>query len=184
MILVKPALEHLPSYASALQRGWSADNLRQETAGEELEAIRRAPQAFLDSLDDPEAKGGPIALLDGTLAPRLPGFRRWMWDGEVCGSIGLRWCAGTPALPATCPGHVGYGVVPWKRGRGYAKTALAQILPLARERGLPYVEITTEADNIASQRVILANAGVLVERFRQPQAHGGADAMRFRIDLV
>jgi predicted acetyltransferase len=183
MILAKPALEHIPSYVSALRRGWSPDNLRRETAGEELEAIRQSPEAFLSSLDDPEARGGPIRLLDGTFVPRLPSFRRWMWDGEVCGSIGLRWSPGTPVLPATCPGHIGYSVVPWKRGRGYAKAALAQILPLARERGLPYVEITTEADNIASQRVILANDGVLIERFRQALAHGGSDALRFRIEL-
>ena len=138
----------------------------------------------METLDDPEAKGGPIRLLDGSLAPRLPGFRRWMWDGELCGSIGFRWSPGTAALPATCPGHIGYAVVPWKRGRGYATSALAQMLPLARERGLPYVEITTEVDNVASQRVVLANGGIVVERFRQSQGHGGAEVFRFRIDLL
>ena len=38
--LVKPALEHLPSYVDALQRGWSPDNGRPEvTEGEHLAAV-------------------------------------------------------------------------------------------------------------------------------------------------
>ena len=63
-------------------------------------------------------------------------------------------------------------------------SALAQILPLARERRLPFVLITTEAENTPSQRVILSNGGVLVERFTSLPAHGGNETLRFRIDLV
>ena len=65
--------------------------------------------------DDREAKGGPITLPDGTQVARLPGFVRWMWDGEFCGQIGFRWQFGTEALPPHCLGHIGYAVVPWKR---------------------------------------------------------------------
>ena len=28
-----------------------------------------------------------------------PGYVRWMWDGEFCGSTGFRWQRGTEALP-------------------------------------------------------------------------------------
>jgi predicted acetyltransferase len=98
--IVKPALEYLPSYKTALERGWSPDNVRLlEATHEQLEAIEQDPVAFLASLDDPEAKGPPISLPDGTTVPRLPGFRRWIWDGEVAGSIGLRWQRGTSTLP-------------------------------------------------------------------------------------
>jgi predicted acetyltransferase len=48
---------------------------------------------------DREATGNPMTLLDGTRVPRIPGYRRWMWDGEFCGSIGFRWQPGTEALP-------------------------------------------------------------------------------------
>ncbi|MHB8434112.1 MAG: GNAT family N-acetyltransferase [Candidatus Tyrphobacter sp.] len=183
MLLVKPALAYLLSYADALQRGWSPDTMRDEAAQEELEEIERSPEAFVASLDDPHAMGAPIRLHDGSLAARLPGFRRWLWDGEFSGSINFRWAPGTPELPAACPGHIGYGVVPWKRGRGYATSALAQILPEARACGLPYVDLVTEASNVASQRVILANGGLLVERFTRPPALGCAQALRFRITL-
>jgi hypothetical protein len=33
--------------------------------------------------------GSPIKLPNGTTVPRPPGSRRWLWDDEFCGSIGL-----------------------------------------------------------------------------------------------
>jgi predicted acetyltransferase len=182
--LVKPSAEHLESYVAALKRGWSPDNLRDETRIEQLHRIASDPQAFLSSLDDREGKSGPIRLADGSFVPRLPGFKRWMWDGDFAGTIGLRWQPGTSALPPWCLGHIGYGVVPWKRRRGYATTALRLILPEAREQGLLYVELTTEEENVASQRVILANGGACVGRFEKSTAHGDLAGLRFRIDLT
>jgi predicted acetyltransferase len=184
MQLVLPAEPYLVSYIDALRRGWSPDNLRPEASQEELAAIEHDAPAFLASLDDPVGRGEPIALPDGTLVPRLPGFQRWMWDGDFCGSIGFRWSPGTAALPETCFGHIGYAVVPWKRGRGYASQALRQLIPHARTIGLPYVELTARPDNIASQRVILANGGTLIERFEAPHHHGGGAVLRFRIPLT
>lgn len=183
IVLLKPAAEHLEAYVAALKRGWSPDNVRDETRIEQLAQIASEPQAFLDSLDDREAKSGPIRLADGSFVPRLPGFRRWIWDGDFAGTIGLRWQPGTSALPPWCLGHIGYGVVGWKRGRGYATAALRLVLPQARREGLAYVELTTEADNIPSQRVILANGGVCVGRFEKSTAHGDLAGLRFRIDL-
>jgi predicted acetyltransferase len=107
-----------------------------------------------------------------------------MWDGEFCGSIGFRWQPGTTDLPPYCLGHIGYSVVPWKQRRGYATRALALLLPEAKQQGLAFVEITTNADNIASQRVITANGGELVERFNKPEAYGGAPSLRFRNRLT
>jgi predicted acetyltransferase len=185
MRLVLPAREYLASYAAALERGWSPDNVRGvEAAREELQRIAADADAFLSSMDDREAKGQPIALPDGSYVPRLPGWRRWMWDGEFAGNIGFRWQPGTSALPPYCLGHIGYGVVPWKQGRGYATTALALVLPEALAEGLDYVELTTEPDNLASQRVIEANGGRLVERFTKTPQYGSAPGLRYRIDLV
>ncbi len=182
--LVKPSRRYLPAYRAALERGWSPDNVRLEAAAREhLAAIAADAGAFLASLDDPEARGAPVKLPDGSIAPRLPGFVRWIWDGEFCGSIGLRWQQGTSALPAHVLGHIGFAIVPWKRGRGLAAQALAALLPLARAQGLDRVEITTNLDNVASQRTILRCGGVLEGRFRKAETFGGAEALRYRIDL-
>jgi predicted acetyltransferase len=184
MQLVPPSLDRLPSYVAALKRGWSPDNIKGAAASiEELAQIEKDPGAFVESLTDREAKGPPIVLPDGTAAPRLPGFRLWLWDTEFCGSIGLRWQPGTSELPAHVLGHIGYTVVPWKAGRGYVKRALKLMLEHARAEGLQYVEITTDPDNVASRRVIEVNGGVLVERFQRPAQYSGTDALRFRIAL-
>ena len=183
MDLVWPAAQYLPGYVHALQQGWSPDNLRPQAALDDLARIAEDPDRFLSEQVDREAKGPSITLPDGSTVPRLPGYSRWMWDGEFCGSIGFRWRPGTTELPPHCLGHVGYSVVPWKRGRGYATRALQLLLTQAREEGLAYIELTTDSDNIASRRVIEANGGKLVERFRKPAAYGGAESLRFRIFL-
>jgi predicted acetyltransferase len=155
MELVWPGSEHLNSYKAALQSGWSADNVRGAVAAaEELQRIQADPEAFLASMVDREAKGDPVKLPDGSLVNRLPGFRRWLWDGEFCGVIGFRWQPGSEDLPPHCLGHIGYAVVPSKRNRGYASKALSETLPLAKVEGLRFVELTTDPDNFSSQRVI------------------------------
>ena len=185
MILVWPAGEYLPGYVDALNRGWSPDNVRgAEAAREHLEKIAADADAFLASLVDREARGGPIALPDGTTVARLPGYHRWIWDGEFCGIVGFRWAPGTEALPPHCLGHVGYSVVAWKRGRGYATRALRELLPDAKAEGLEYVELVTDHDNVASQRVIEANGGVLVEEFIKPAVYGhNKRGFRYRVTL-
>jgi predicted acetyltransferase len=184
MKLVWPSREYLPGYVAALERGWSPDNVRgQAAAQEELARIAADADAFLARLVDREAAGDPITLLDGTRVPRLPGYRRWLWDGEFCGSIGFRWQRGTEALPPHCLGHIGYAVVPWKQGRGYATRALGEMLGEAKAEGLRYVELTTGPDNAASRRVIEANGGVLVEEFVTPLALGGKRELRYRVQI-
>ncbi len=184
MELVRPAAEHLAGYVAALERGWSPDNVRGIVASrEQLRRIEADADGFLASMEDLEGKGDPIHLPNGAIARRLPGFWRWMWDDEFAGSIGFRWDPGTTELPPHCLGHIGYAVVPWKQRRGYATEALRLLLPELRFTGLPFVEITTNPDNVASQRVVEANGGVLHQRFTKPAAYGGGEALRYRIRL-
>ena len=181
--LVWPAAEYLPSYVHALEQGWSPDNTRPDGGREELGRIRDDPERFVAEQVDREARGGPVVLPDGSTVERLPGYKLWMWDGEFAGVVGFRWRPGTTELPPTCLGHVGYAVVPWKRRRGYATRALAMALEEVRKEGLPFIEITTDEDNLASQRVIEANGGTVVERFRKDAAYGGGLALRYRVAL-
>ena len=184
MKLVWPSFEHLPSYVAALEQGWSADNVRGVVAAqEELAKIASDSQAFLASMVARELAGETVTLPDGSQVPRIPGYRRWLWDDEFCGSIGFRWQVGTEVLPPHCLGHIGYAVVPWKQRRGYATEALRQLLPAAKAEGLRFVEVTTDPENLASQRVIEANGGVLFEEFTKPVQFGGKPGLRYRIAL-
>lgn len=183
MHLVVPAREHLAGYIAALEKDWSPDNMRPEAAQEELAKIALDADSFIALQDDREAKGGAVILQDGSQVARLPGFRRWLWDGEFCGAIGFRWQKGTAELPLHVLGHIGYSVVPWKQGRGYATRALALLLDEIRPLGLPYVELTTDPENVASQRVIVANGGTMIERFQKVAAYANAESLRWRIPL-
>ena len=179
-----PTETELPGYVAALEAGWSPNTMDDSAGRVELAAIATDPAAFLASLVDRDASGRTIELPDGSVAERIPGYRKWMWDGEFCGSIGFRWVPGTEELPPHVLGHIGYAVVPWKQGRGIATAAVGLILADAAAEGLRWVEITTDPDNVASQRVIERNGGVLVERFAYPAAYGRADGLRYRVAIA
>ena len=91
MQLVWPSEQYLAGYVAALRRGWSPDSICSEVSAlEELEKIAKDPARVLAELVDRQAKGRAVTLPNGSSAPRLPGYRRWMWDGELCGSISFR----------------------------------------------------------------------------------------------
>jgi predicted acetyltransferase len=154
--LVTPGPAYLASYVAALRTGWSPDNTR-DVHEEQLISIRRNTDAFLKDLI---AMEGPIRHADGTITARLPNKMFWIWDGEFCGMIGLRWQAGNDALPPYVSGHIGYSVVPWKRRLGYASQALAMVLNEARGIGLRRVFVSADTGNLASRGVIEKNCGV------------------------
>jgi predicted acetyltransferase len=176
-----PSATELPSYVEALERDWSPNTIDAGAGHVELDAIRRDPPAFLLSLVDRQAEGPPIPMPDGTFGQRLPGFRKWMWDGEFCGSIGFRWQPGTEELPTYVLGHVGYSVVQWKRRRGHATAAVRAIVADAAAEGLRWIEITCDVDNIASAGVIVGAGGTFVERFTYPERYGKGEGFRYRV---
>ena len=56
-------------------------------------------------------------------------------------------------------GHIGYGVVPWQRRKGYATEILRQALVIARAVGVDKVLLVCDAGNLASARTIEACGG-------------------------
>ncbi|MBB2913755.1 RimJ/RimL family protein N-acetyltransferase [Streptosporangium becharense] len=89
-------------------------------------------------------------------------------SGEWLGNIGLR--------AARLPGNaeIGYLVAPWARGRGVATAATRALAAWALERGTERIELLTDPENLASQRVALA-AGFRregVRRAAEPRRDG------------
>jgi predicted acetyltransferase len=58
-------------------------------------------------------------------------------------------------------GHIGYGIRPSERRKGYATEILKQALAKARDPGISEALVTCDKDNIGSAKVIIKNGGVL-----------------------
>lgn len=181
--LAEPQMPMLAGYRAALAAGWSPRTGR-DVSAEQLAAVDAGAEAFLDGLLDRRNEnpdGRTFIDDDGIERAQIPRRVRWMWDGEFCGTINLRWQPGTDELPHHVFGHIGYSVVPWKRGHGFATRALRHMIEEAREVGLRAVTLTTYPDNQASQRVIVKCGG---ESLGLQTLHGGKVQIVWRIAVA
>jgi len=175
MELRQPDDRMLADYVVALGRGWSPNSGR-DTSAIELAEIRADPDVYLHHQ---RTSTGTIVLADGSLAERLPGLIRWIWDDGFCGNINFRHLPDTEDLPEHVSGHVGYNVVPWRRGKGIATRALGLFLPMIQALGVARVKLTCDDGNPVSARVIEANGGIEAPG----EQHEGTAKRVFWIDL-
>ena len=94
---------------------------------------------------------------------------------RVLGGTGINRVIGERAQ-----GEVGYWIAPWARGRGVATAATIALSAWAFRHGFARLELLTERENAASQRVAL-NAGYRREGIRRMAGAGRAGT---RHDLV
>ncbi len=80
-------------------------------------------------------------------------------DGEIIGRVSLRFELNEYLTERG--GHVGYGVAPAHRRKGYATEILRQALVVIRAEGVDPVLVACDDDNVASSRTIERNGGVL-----------------------
>ncbi|MFY9782613.1 MAG: GNAT family N-acetyltransferase [Acidimicrobiales bacterium] len=80
-------------------------------------------------------------------------------DGELVGRASIRFQLNDFLLMKG--GHVGYGVAPAYRGRGYASEILRQALVILRADGVDRALVTCDDGNVASMRTIEGSGGVL-----------------------
>lgn len=80
-------------------------------------------------------------------------------DGEVVGRASIRYRLNDFLRHEG--GHIGYGVLPAHRRRGYASEILRQSLERVRARGVERVLVTCDDDNVGSAAVIERAGGVL-----------------------
>ena len=75
------------------------------------------------------------------------------------GAVSIRHCLNDSLLYTG--GHIGDGVRPSERRRGYATAMIGLALEECRKLGIKRVLMTCEKDNIASAKSIMKNGGVL-----------------------
>lgn len=94
---------------------------------------------------------------------KVPSTTYWLYVDNVPVGFGNIRHFLTEAL-SHAGGNIGYGISSQYRGKGYGKELLRLLLEESRKLGLEKVLITIHLDNIASQRVALANGGVITEK--------------------
>ena len=80
-------------------------------------------------------------------------------DNKIIGSIQLRHFL-TDELEKH-GGHIGYGIRPTERKKGYGKQQLLLVLEKAREMNISKVMISCDKDNLASSQTAISCGGIL-----------------------
>ncbi|TLS52195.1 GNAT family N-acetyltransferase [Paenibacillus antri] len=147
--LVKPQMEFEREYLS-FYREW-------KDSGEDMVpwVISKDPsdfQGMLKFLSDSEQG---IGLPEGW----VPDSTFWLVDHDkrVLGAVNIRHRL-TEHLKNT-GGHIGYGIRPSERQKGYATKLLQLSIIEARKLGIDKVLVVCDADNIASEKTIIKNSG-------------------------
>ena len=79
-------------------------------------------------------------------------------DGLVVGRLSLRHSLND--YLSKIGGHIGYGVIPSKRSKGYATELLRQAIPICASLGISKALVSCDVNNTASRKVIESCGGI------------------------
>lgn len=90
----------------------------------------------------------------------VPSSTYWLVSDnkKVIGAVNIR--HGLTDELLNCGGHIGYGIRPTERQKGYATQLLAMALEKTKEFGIRKVLVVCDEGNIASEKTILKNGGI------------------------
>lgn len=150
MKLISPSLQYAESLESALQEfevaeifGFWCIGGTPKTIQEYVKNIQNLEEAKV-TIANEWVKASTFWLID---------------NGEFIGHTNIR--HEIPGKLAERGGHIGYAIRPSKQKQGYGKKILELALIEAKKLGLKKILLTCDDKNIASQKTIEANGGVL-----------------------
>jgi len=113
-----------------------------------------------------------IDFANGIIPPDLPHLvQATTWflmnkeKNKILGAVNIRHFLNEYLLKVG--GHIGYGIAPSERRKGYAARMLSLALDKCREIGIEKVLVTCNKDNIGSAKTILKNGGILENEYKE-----------------
>ena len=174
LVLASPAYKR--EYIEALREGFRRGDNRAMMPGE-IDKINADFDSFLDELT---RQTGDFLLPNGKRVQRVPFDICWLVKGETfIGEAGIRYSLNDWLLQIG--GHVGYGIRPRHRRRGYGTLILKLGLERLHAAGIKRVLVTCYDHNIGSAKIIEANGGKLENIIND--LRGGGKSRRYWIDL-
>lgn len=101
-------------------------------------------------------------------------------DNQIIGHIFIHHMIDLDLL-RSYEGHIGYGIRPVMRNKGYGTKMLGMALEKCRDLALKEVFISCDRENIASAKVIENNGGILLEEAYIPEEN--AIFRKYKIEL-
>jgi len=150
--LIKPSHKYINSYIATEIEFRKVDDNKKVNP----QKLRKEFPKFLKKLRDYE---------QGINLPKtyIPSTHYWLIKGkDIVGGITIRHRL-TKQL-RKIGGHIGYGIRPKYRRKGYGKIMLKKALIKAKQLGLKRVMLTCNDDNIGSWKIMLANGAKLQKR--------------------
>ncbi|TDF96652.1 GNAT family N-acetyltransferase [Paenibacillus piri] len=138
--------------------------------------ICKAPYPFQTMLQHLADERNEELLPDGW----VPASTYWLIDAghQVVGAVNIRHRLNPKLLNSG--GHIGYGIRPSERRKGYATALLGLALQQAARLGISKALLCCDSGNIGSERTILKHGGVFESEYTE--ADGGI-VRRFWIEL-
>ena len=170
--LVKPDIKYKEQYIEMIKE-W-------ESTGEKIipSSIKNADYTeFEKMVKDFEDRANGIGLVDN----QVPASTLWAYDDEtdkIFGAVNIRHKLNETLIKNV--GHIGDGVRPSERRKGYATEMIRLALGECKKMGITKVLMVCHKDNIGSARSIQKNGGILENEI--PAENGKID-QRYWINL-
>ena len=171
MQLVYPSVQYKASYLAAVEEAKNEVNPFLTTI-----AKPKDNQPFEEFVKGKTQQSQGLNLPEGW----VPATELWLIDNdELIGTVNIRHFLTDHLLQLG--GNIGYYIRPSQRKKGYGKEILKLGLAHAKRMGLTKVLLTCDDTNIASQKIIEANGGVLENII--PTEEGHPNKKRYWINL-
>jgi len=156
--LIEPTIEYRDAYISFYE-DWIK-------SGEDMVpwVIEKDPADFNAMIDFLYAEDSESKI---TNSDRVPHTTYWLRneDNLIVGAVNIRHRLNQKLLNQG--GHIGYGVRPSERRKGYATKILSAALELTKDLGLQRVLVVCDKENIGSEKTIVKNSGTSSVRNRR-----------------